>query len=256
MSIPSRLRPRWATRTCTCLALAAAAPVWAGHPLISDDTGTQGAGHWQLEINTDHARTRENGARNWERQANATLAWGAGDALDLAVNLPYLRTSGPDGRARGVGDVTLQAKWRFLDNGAGWTLGLRPALTLPSGSERKGLGNGRATADLTLISTLEAGDWTWLANAGYTHNANKAGDRRHLWAASTAALYKLGEQWTLAADLGISRAASRDARTDKAAVLGLIHHLRDDIDLDIGYTRSLGGGPRTHGLGVGLALRW
>ena len=65
-----------------------------------------------------------------------------------------------------------QAKWRFYDNKQGWSLALRPAVTLPTGSDSKGLGNGRATAGATLISTLEAGDWTWLANAGYTFNDN------------------------------------------------------------------------------------
>lgn len=44
-----------------------AAPVssWAAHPSITDDTGTQGAGKWQLELvaeRTRHARTADAGA--------------------------------------------------------------------------------------------------------------------------------------------------------------------------------------------------
>ena len=43
-----------AAAVATALPLAAQ----AAHPLVTDDTGTQGDGNWQLEVNTDHTRTR------------------------------------------------------------------------------------------------------------------------------------------------------------------------------------------------------
>lgn len=237
--------------------LAQAGPAQAAHPLITDDTGTQGSGHWQFEANTDHTRTRDAGVTAWEREANLALTRGVTETLDLAVNLPWLHTSATGEASRsGIGDTTLLAKWRFYDNDAGWTLGLRPEITLPTGSEGKGLGNGRATAALTLLSSLERGDWTWLANAGYAYNANKVGDRKRLWAVSTALLYNLGERWTLAADIGASRAATPGASSEKYGLIGAIYHIGDDTDLDIGWRRSLGGAPVAHTVGVGLTLRW
>lgn len=236
---------------------ALAGPIHAAHPLISDDTATQGSGNWQLEANTDHTRTREAGIGVWEREANLQLTHGVAEALDVMVNLPWLYHSESDQAVqRGIGDLTLLAKWRFHDNGRGWTLGLRPELTLPSGSESRGLGNGRATASLTLLSQLESGAWTWLANAGYTYNDNRAGDRKHLWAASTALLYAVGEQWTLAADIGTARAADVSVDTERYGLLGVICHLGRDIDLDVGWRRSLGAGPIARTLGAGLTLRW
>ncbi|WP_313082819.1 hypothetical protein [Pulveribacter sp.] len=58
--------------------LAAAAAAQAAHPLITDDTGTQGAGRWQFELNTDHTRARDRyaGTTAWERELNATLTRG------------------------------------------------------------------------------------------------------------------------------------------------------------------------------------
>ena len=241
------------------LLLAAFTPsAYAAHPLISDDSGTQGAGNWQLEVNTDHTRTRDDGQTAWARQLNTTLTRGVTDELDVAANLPLQRNSASGEPAQsGVADVTVQAKWRFYDNKQGWSLALRPAVTLPTGSDSKGLGNGRATAGATLISTLEAGDWTWLANAGYTFNDNRLGDRKHLWAASTALLYKLTEQWSLVADVGASRGTDASAsRTNKFAVLGTIYHLNDKTDLDIGWRRSLGAKPVSNTMGVGLTLHW
>ena len=110
----------------------------AAHPLLTDDPGLQGAGHWQLEVNTDHARTRDGGATFWARQVNTTLTRGMTDQVDIAFNLPLQRQTAPgEPTQSGVGDVGLQLKWRFYDNGQGWALGVRPTLTLPTGSTRK-----------------------------------------------------------------------------------------------------------------------
>lgn len=229
----------------------------AAHPLVTDDTGTQGAGHWQFELNTDQTRTRDKGATTWDREWNGALTRGITDTVDVAVNVPWVHESA-SGQAgtNGLADTTLLAKWRFHDNGRGWTLGLRPEITLPTGSESKGLGNGRATGSLTLLSAYQRGPWTWLANAGYTHNANRIGDRRHLWGASTAVLYAVGPQWTLAADVGAARAAEAGARTEKFGLLGAIYHLGEDMDLDVGWRRNLEGGPRADTLAAGLTVRW
>jgi len=235
-----------------CLASAHAA-----HPLVTDDTGTQDSGNWQFEANTDHTRTREAGVTTWERELNLALTRGVTPNLDLAVNLPWLRNTTTGAAAvSGIGDATLLAKWRFFDNDSGWTLGLRPELTLPAGSESKGLGNGRATTSLTLLSQLEQGAWTWLANAGVTYNDNQAGDRKHLWAASTAVVYSISDAWKLAADIGIARAAAPGARNEKYTLVGLIHPMGDALDLDIGWRHAKGDGALASTLGVGLTLRW
>ncbi len=230
----------------------------AAHPLESDDTGTQGAGHWQLEVNTDQTRTRASGQTAWARQLNATLTRGVTDTLDLAASLPLQRNRAPGERThRSVGDVALQAKWRFYDDGSGWSLALRPTVTLPTGHSSKGFGNGRATAALALISTLEAGDWVWLANASATFNSNRVGERQRLCAASTAVLYKLTDQWSLAMDVGASRRAMPGGRgTDRFALLGAIWHVDDKTDLDWGWRRSLSGRPVLNTFGVGLTVRW
>jgi len=237
--------------------LGLAAPIYAAHPLVSDDTATQGADRWQLEVTTDHTRERAAGVTAWERHLDTTLTRGLADNVDVAVNLPWLRLSETGAPSEsGVGDVALLAKWRFFDNGQGWTLGLRPLLALPTGSRSRGLGNGRATAALTLLSTYESAAWTWLANAGYVYKDNPIGDRKHLWTASAAALVKLAERWTLAVDAGASRAADPTDGRERYGLVGVIHHLGDDLDLDLGWRRSVAGGVATYTLGAGMTLRW
>ncbi|AVP56393.1 transporter [Pulveribacter suum] len=222
--------------------LGAAGAAQATHPLVTDDTATQGAGHWQLEASTDHTRERAAAGTGWQRATSVTLTHGLADALDVAVTLPWQHwreAGGPP--VRGPGDAALLAKWRLLEDEAqGWSLALRPQLTLPSGSQARGLGTGRATAALALIASVQRGPWTWLANAGVTCNCNRSGERKYLWAASTAVQWAATAQWSLVADWGASRAAERAARTDRFALLGAIWHLREDLDLDAGWRRSLG----------------
>ena len=230
----------------------------AAHPLLTDDPGLQGAGHWQLEVNTDHARTRDRGATFWARQVNTTLTRGMTDQVDIAFNLPLQRQTAPgEPTQSGVGDVGLQLKWRFYDTGQGWALGVRPTLTLPTGSTRKGLGNGRAAAGALLLSQLDVGDWTWLVNAGYVYNGNRVGARRHLWAASTALLLQVNAAWSLVSEVGAMRAADATGPgTARFGLVGAVVHLNDKTDLDLGWRRSWGGAPRVDTWGVGLTRRW
>lgn len=250
--LPRSLRCALAASLC-----ATALSAHAAHPLLTDDTGTQGAGRWQLELNTDHTRSREGGESAWERTMGVALTRGVTETLDIAVGVPWWHVSEPGAeRQRGVGDVTVQAKWRLHDNAQGWSLALRPAVTLPTGSASRGLGNGRAGASVALISTLELEDWTWLANAGYAWNNNSVGDRKHLWLLSTAVLRALTPQWSLALDVGISRSADPEASHERYGLIGVIYHFDKDLDLDAGWRRSFGAGPVAHTLGVGVTLRW
>ena len=238
--------------------LAASLPAQAAHPLITDDTGTQGTGHWQCELNTDQTRVRdEDGTSTHTQAVNATLTRGITDTLDLAMNLPYqhLRTDGDDA-VSGVGDITAQAKWRFHEAG-NWSFALKPAVTLPSGNASKGLGTGRSTQALSLIGQYQNGPWTWLTNAGATHYDNNQGLRTGLWSASTAVLYAPSERWSLAADVGASR--NPDATgpsTLSYALAGAIYHWGKNVDLDVGYRQSLQSGPIERTLGAGVTMRW
>ena len=233
-------------------------PAWAAHPLDSDDTGTQGSGHWQLEINTDRSRSRAEGQRRIEQQLNTTLSYGLSDAVDLALSQPYAWQRPSQGPKRSdVGDTSIGLKWRFHDNQAGWTWGLKPSLSLPVASERRGFGNGRTTASLELLSNYQAGDWLWQVNSGATYNDNRTGDRKALWNASTALLYSPDKSWTLAAEFGSSRNPSRSSPAAlRSALLGAIYHWGDDCDLDLGLRRHWQRRVAANTLGLGFTQRW
>ena len=87
------------------LALLCSAPAFAGHPMITDDTGTQGRGRYLLEFNCGFSTNNidANGG-----MAGA-LTLGITDNVDLSVAPPYQWAP-----AKGIGDIPVQVKWRIF----------------------------------------------------------------------------------------------------------------------------------------------
>lgn len=83
----------------------------AAHPLITEDTGTQGAGRWQLEATLDHHRGHAPGLLTVSDERKLVLSYGLKDPLDLIVTVPHTRTRTDDTPAvQGRGDVEFAAK--------------------------------------------------------------------------------------------------------------------------------------------------
>ncbi|MEG0919896.1 MAG: transporter [Comamonas sp.] len=248
---------RW---TAICLlSTIACRPGWATHPLLTDDTAVQGAGGWQLELNTDRSTSHPNGVRHIDQQLNTTLTYGLADTLDLAFSQPtsWQRPSNV-GHHSGINDSATGLKWRFWeDKDAGWSMGLRPTITLPIGNAKQGFGNGRSTVDITLLSQLEQGPWQWLINAGLRYNGNTTGERKQMWNASTALLYNLGSSWTFAAELTANRNPNRNAPANlRTAMLGAIYHNSSKTDIDLGLRRNWQRSVEATTVGAGITQRW
>ena len=237
----------------------ACAPAWAAHPLQTDDTGTQGTGHWQLELNTDRSTSRPDGARRVDQQATATISYGLTDNLDAVVGQPtsWQRPSN-SAHSSGINDSSLGVKWRvWEDKASGWSLGLTPSVTLPTGSASRGFGNGRATAQLNTLALWERGPWQWLINTGASYNDNTTGARKALWNASTALLYSTSPHWTWAAELTANRNPSQGGPSSLCtALLGAIYHPSEQTDIDLGLRRNWQRGVAATTLGAGFTQRW
>jgi hypothetical protein len=61
----------------------------AAHPLISDDTGTQGKGRYQFELTVEQGLEDENYANRTARAMSVTLSYGVRDNVDAIVTLPF-----------------------------------------------------------------------------------------------------------------------------------------------------------------------
>lgn len=228
-----------------CLAFAAFG-ARAAHPLITEDTGTQGTGRWQLEGTSEYEK---HGPARVD--ANAfVLSRGFAEHADWQVTLPWHRTA-----KDGPGDLSLDLKWRFFERGA-LSLGLKPGITLPTGSERRDRGTGRVTWGTLLIASYEAGTLAFHSHAGYRENRNTRGERDVLSHYSVAAVLHMGAA-RLVAD--VTRDTSPDpavSRAERYLVLGAIWAARRDFDLDIGLKTGHGSASLDQAVLIGATVRW
>lgn len=258
------MNPNAVHKTClTAAALLAAAfllPAEAAHPLLTEDTGTQGEGKFQIELMVDRTRDHPPGATVRELQTAAVLSYGLLDNADLQVGLPYTRQHSHDvlGRhaERGPLDASVDLKWRFYEDN-GLSLGFKPGITLPTGDERRGLGTGRTTWGALLILSWEPGDWAFHTHAGVRHNNNAVGQRTTLAHISAALTWKATEQLKLVAD------ASADTNPDRAdraslrySVLGFIYSPTPAIDFDAGVKHGHGRAAADRAFLFGATYRW
>jgi hypothetical protein len=216
---------------------------YAAHPLVTDDTGTQGKGKFQLELDGEHSRKSEDGVKGNMTQITPILTYGIVDNVDIILGIPYQRWTMKDVDDRisedGFSDDSLDLKWRFYEND-GWGLALKTGITLPAGDADKGLGTGRVMYRLFFITTKELKPWAFHVNLGYMRNDNSAHDRKNLWHASIAVEVQVVKDLRAVANIGIQRNPDVDDTMHPAFILGgLIYSLSEHLDLDVGIKGGL-----------------
>jgi Putative MetA-pathway of phenol degradation len=250
----------------------------AAHPYITDDTNTQGASNWQLELIGEHVRHDRSASASGSavRQVrrittlNPILTYGVRDNLDVALGITRLRESIKENgvvvdSANGMADSTVELKWRIHDAN-GLSFALKPGLVIPTGNESRGLGTGRLSWGLNSILTYEAKPWTWLVNLAYAEQHFKRADdananHRHLWRFSAGLAYNLNDQWRLVGEAGIRTNPARDdpflpGRNGNFVMLGWIYSPTDKFDLDAGVRRSTNRGELDTAILLGATVRW
>lgn len=132
---------------------------WAGPPFLTDDPEPVEYKHLEFYAATQWAAARHAASGTCP---HVEVNYGALPGLQLHAIVPAVLswTSG-EGAAFGLGDIELGAKLRFVDEGV-WRpqIGTFPLVTLPTGSEQRGLGAGAVQALLPLWIQKSFGPWT------------------------------------------------------------------------------------------------
>jgi len=160
----------------------------AAHPLITEDTATQGRGNVELEIG--NAWTRDGADRSYE--LGPQLSYGLLPQLDLILRPTWLdqRSTG-EGltlHARGAGDTAADVKWRFFTRNK-MSLAVRAGLDAPTGDADRGLGLGKPSYHGLLAASVDLAPFAVHSNLGYTRARADTMSRRDLFHASAAAMW-------------------------------------------------------------------
>ena len=249
--------------------------LWCGHafgahPLITDDSGTQGKGKFQLEVNSQfyYDKETEEGVTTKETggEVATALSYGITEDIDIVLGLPYQwkkikedRESTSD--VNGFSDMSFELKWRFFEK-EGLSFAMKPGITLPTGNENKGLGNGRASYGLVFITTKEIEPWAFHLNLGYTHNEyklqeDKDANRKGIWHASLASEVELLKDLKLVANIGMERNPNKVSNTHPSFILGgLIYSISENFGLDLGVKGGLNKPETDLAFLAGIAIRF
>jgi hypothetical protein len=238
---------------------------WGAHPLITDDTGTQGWGKFLVEVSGQYDSDKETvdgvSAESTGGQVATTLSYGLTEDMDMVLGLPYqwVRVK-EDGVTvydeRGISDATFEVKWRFYEKD-GLSLALKPGLSFPTGNDERGLGAGRTGYQAFLIGSLDAAPWAFHANVGYIGNENKADEEKNLWHASLAAACEVVEHLTVVGNVGIERNPDKAADMDPAFLLGgVIYSVSESFDIDFGVKYGLNAAETDWSMMAGAAFRF
>jgi len=247
-----------AVRRCALLVLLACAlDAFAAHPLISEDTGTQGAGKFELELG--NAWARDGGDRAYE--FGPQLSYGILPNLDGILRPTWLALRSTDAgatmSARGAGDAAVDVKWRFYE-AAAVSVATRAGIGAPSGDAARGLGAGGATYHVLAVASVHAAPLALHFNLGYTRARGDEFTRRDLFHASTAAVVTVGAGWQLLLyDIAVDTNPERARSTAPGIVrIGAIYTVRPGCDVDFGYQTRLNDSAPRRVLLAGLTVRW
>ncbi len=250
------------------IAMALPAAALAFQPLITDDTGTQGAGGNQVEAGYNQTREKSLGVATVTHEVPLVYTRGITDVLDVYFGGTRMRIvpDAPGTTESGWSNPVLGAKWRFYDDETSkLSFALKPELSIGvSGSrEARGLGTGDTSYGLGLLMTQETGFGQFLANlqidrANYSTNALNAAERRTQYRLSVAPVWDVAEGWKLALDTGAMTNPDRAAKDWMAYIeLGAIYSPGKDLDFAMGVIRNnRDGEPRSTQITTGLTWRF
>lgn len=235
----------------------------AAHPLITEDTGTQGTGGFQLELSLERAIDDEHDLHEKAWLGAATLSYGLLDNLDLILGGTYLHFHTQDGdedvKEHGFGDVTFDLKWRLFESGD-FSIAFKPGVVFPTGDEDKGLGDGDTRYNMSLVMSWEPEPWGIHLHLASLLNPGVLDWSGGIGHASAAVTYLPREDLKLVADIGRYDLAEPDTEghlnNPMFLTLGAIWSLRENTDLDLGVRYGMRHTEVDWTFLLGTAIRW
>jgi hypothetical protein len=234
-----------------CMVYLALLAGWSGHamayhPLVTDDTGTQGAGGNQIELGYDYNRSTLNDATATSHGFPVTYTRGITDGLDVFVGNTW--SSSP---TSGLSNFGVGAKWRFYENASsGLSLGVEPKVNLPVSpdAEQRGLGSSKTCYSTAFLVTQETSFGQLLANVSAGREDSgllaDADNRKNYYQLSVAPVWQATDKLKLALDLGVMTNSDSSQKYRMGFVeVGAIYSPNQSLDLSLGVIRDVMDGP-------------
>lgn len=202
--------------------------------MITDDPGTPGDRHW--EINTAFTTERRSGEHTYEMPL-LDLNYGIGDRLQLKYDASWLRISNDTGRHDGFSNSLIGVKWRFYEAGEkAWRVSTYPQLKFNnpgSHSDERGLAEHGTTFMVPFEVAKDFGAFSFNVDVGFVHHPDE-----NEWFGGVAIGHEITHGVELAAELHWG-AAAHFRETELTADIGARLALSEKFTLLVSIGRDL-----------------
>ena len=149
-----------------CAAALMATPVADASPFQVDSTSTAE----DVELKSVFEYRDSSSKQTWIAPKLA-LAFPVAERLEFEVATEYRKVERDGVAQEGFGDSSLELKWRVVDETPqGVAVAMVPELSLPTGSESRGLGSGHAELVVPVVVEKRLGRVTLSGELGYGHS--------------------------------------------------------------------------------------
>jgi hypothetical protein len=229
-------------------------------PLITDNTGVQGKNNGQFEISNGVGFHTEHRCIENSSEISTVFTYGLNNSTDAVVGYPFLFSTilndSSETKSVGFSDLSFEVKYKFLQYKS-LSLALKPGITFPTGNHNEGLGSGKISETLFLITTAEFSSFIINGNLGYLRNENKCGDALNIWHISADIDYKLSDDFHLVVNSGIEKNPDKTDKTNQFfGLAGLYYSINNKCEVSIGYNRDFKKTEINHGFIYGLTIRF
>jgi len=236
---------------CASLALWAV-PVLAGPPYLTDDPDPVDYGH--LEVIPFYSIDRA-GDGSALQGPGADISYGILPEMHLNLVPVFVHTLPDAGPSEyGLGDFRVALKWRLVDETDDRPeLAIYPAVTFPTGSAARGLGNGQVSYQFPVWLEKNWGAWSSYGGGGWT--LNRAPGQRDYFYGGWQVQKQLDAAWTLGGEIFSQGRSADDVAGFTVLNLGGSYRFTGSTSLIFTFGHSFAGA--SHALGfLGLVTEW
>ncbi|MBC8412205.1 MAG: transporter [Nitrospira sp.] len=150
-------------------------------------------------------------------------------------------------------EAGIELKWKFYEHNE-YSLAIKPGVTLATGDEDKGFGEGKPAYSVVIIGAKAIGEAEIYMNIGYVINRIEL---RDMWNYSLAGIYGISEHLTLVVNAGGETNPDMASNDHPLFILGgLIYSLSRSLDIDAGIKAGLTEAENDYSFLAGMTLKF
>ncbi len=218
--------------------LASAINIKAGPPYDTDDPEPVDYHHWEFYVSS-HS-THDDGG--WAGTLpHFEVNYGIFENVQLHAITPLAYSSPVQGaNTYGFGDAELGIKFRFVHEGKSMPMiGVFPLVELPTGSETRNLGNGKAQIFLPVWLQKSFGKWQTYGGSGYWINPGT--DKKNWWYFGWQVSRQFSEKMNIGIELYHSTPADLLSSDETRFNVGLVYDFTEKHHLLFSAGRGING---------------